>query len=310
MRRFLPRVCALLLAASFVLSVPVLADGPRRSDQRLRVDGEAVRCEKYRIDGYNYFKLRDLAALLSGTGSQFDVDYDAARNRVLVHTGRAYTHPDGKELSPAPDRSAAAHPTSQALVIDGTEMADLSVWHIGGYNFFRLRELGEALGFGVDYDEPTRTALILTRPVISYARLSALAEQGETDRRGRTSFRRDVDGERGEWSVTRLGEDSLELFIRTTDADGTEGALTLTLTGAGGACPLRFVLRGDGFLLSGAGATDALRASDGAEPVPVRFDPYDGPAELREAAESSAAALLRLLILRLRIELLTEVGNR
>ena len=304
MKRIFARVGALLLAAVIALSVPVLADGPSRSTQRLRVDGEAVRCEKYQIDGYNYFKLRDLAALLSGTGSQFDVDYDAARNSILVNTGRAYVHPDGKELSPASDRSRWAHLTTQTLVIDGVEKSDLTVWHIGGYNFFRLRELGDALGFDVDYEEATRTALILTRPLMRYASLSALAQRGEADAHGRLCYQQEIDGGHGEWLVTQLDPDALELFIRTTDADGTEGALTLTMAKAPGeGTSLRFVLRGDGFLLSGEGALDAAALPDGTEPVSVRLDSCDGPPELRAAAEQSASALLRLLLLRLRLAL-------
>lgn len=51
------------------------------STQRLTVDGAEKAIDHCNIDGYNYFKLRDLACLLNGTANTFNVTYDpAARN--------------------------------------------------------------------------------------------------------------------------------------------------------------------------------------------------------------------------------------
>jgi hypothetical protein len=47
------------------------------------VNGIAVKFEAYNIGGNNYFKLRDLAMALSGTGKQFDVSWDAAENAIF-----------------------------------------------------------------------------------------------------------------------------------------------------------------------------------------------------------------------------------
>ena len=61
--------CALALALLFSLALPALAeDDVRLSPQNLEVDGKAVACEKYNIDGSNYFKLRDIAWLVNGNG--------------------------------------------------------------------------------------------------------------------------------------------------------------------------------------------------------------------------------------------------
>lgn len=128
------------------------------SNQNLTVDGKAVRCEKYNVDGYNYFKLRDLAYLLNGTGSRFSVEWDAAANLVRVTSGAAYT-PDGSELKPGADKSATAVPSTQSIVINGKKIA-ITAYNIGGNNYFKLRDLGSALGFSVGYDEGTRTATV------------------------------------------------------------------------------------------------------------------------------------------------------
>ncbi len=172
--RFSLLTLALLLALLPGLALPAPAAGVVRSTQALEVDGRSVSCEAYNIDGHNYFRLRDVAALLSGTSAQFSVEYNEKARAVLVKTGEAYVRQPG-DLEPGEDCSASAVPSSQSVRIDGIEAA-LSVWNLGGSNYFQLRELGEALGFGVDYDEARRTILVTS---------GAPARLGETPDAGR-----------------------------------------------------------------------------------------------------------------------------
>lgn len=129
------------------------------SPQKLTVDGKDIECEKYNIDGSNYFKLRDLAQLLNGTESQFAVGYDEATSTVTITTGKAYVS-TGTELVTGVDNSATAQPSNQTILINGVAHGDLTVYNIGGSNFFQLRELGNILGFEVDYDVTTDTAIV------------------------------------------------------------------------------------------------------------------------------------------------------
>ena len=142
-------------------SAPAPAPQVQRTSQKLTVDGAAKDTEIYNIDGSNYFKLRDMAALLGGTGSQFSVEYDAARQTIVVRTGAAYA-PVGGELSVGQDKSATAVPSAQSIEINGTT-ASLTAYNIGGNNYFKLRELGTALNFGVDYDAATATMLVTSK---------------------------------------------------------------------------------------------------------------------------------------------------
>lgn len=158
---------SIMLVLCMVLSlcmVPVaLAAGVTvLSTQNLAVDGKVIPCEKYNIDGSNYFKLRDMAYLLNGTASQFAVGWDAASSTVSITTGQPYT-PNGTELKlDGGDKSATSVPSSQTIKIDGVVVSNLSVYNIGGNNYFKLRDLGNALGFEVGYDAATFTATVFT----------------------------------------------------------------------------------------------------------------------------------------------------
>ena len=164
MKKALSILLVLLLALS-ILPTAAFAEGPTvvLSPQNLRVNGAKIACEKYNIDGSNYFKLRDIAMVLSGTGSEFSVGWDGEKKVISVVTGESY-EPNGSELDlSGGDKSATAVPSTQTLLINGEERGDLSAYNIGGNNFFKLRDLGDALGFAVDYDKASNTAIVVSR---------------------------------------------------------------------------------------------------------------------------------------------------
>ncbi len=134
------------------------------TSQRLTVNGVEKATEIYNIDGSNYFKLRDLAMLLNGTGSQFGVGF--ARNTIIVQTGAAYESVGGELAIPPADemrkKAESAVNGSQSIEING-EKADLIAFNIGGNNFFKLRDLGKALGFNVGWDGASSTMIVTSR---------------------------------------------------------------------------------------------------------------------------------------------------
>ena len=50
-------------------------------------------------------------------------------------------------------------PSNSSIILDGRSLS-LTGYRINGNNFYRLRDVGKALDFGVDFDEQTRTVLI------------------------------------------------------------------------------------------------------------------------------------------------------
>jgi hypothetical protein len=140
--------------------------------QSIIVNGAAVKAEIYNIDGSNYFKLRDLAYLLNGTGSQFSVGYDEAGKAFTAVTGEAYK-PQGTELTAGVGNPASAAVVDRSLIVNGTALA-LTAFNIGGNDFFRLRDLGAVLGFDVEYDEAAGAVKITAK-----AAARAPKEKGE-----------------------------------------------------------------------------------------------------------------------------------
>jgi thiol-disulfide isomerase/thioredoxin len=133
------------------------------STQALQVNGDAVSAQAYNIGGANYFKLRDIACALDGTEAQFNVRYDEQANAVRIATGEPYQKIGG-ELDKGEDLSSTAVRSAQTVYIDGKKNTELDAYNIGGANYFKLRDLGNALRFDVDYDESTRTMLVTTAP--------------------------------------------------------------------------------------------------------------------------------------------------
>ena len=57
--------------------------------------------------------------------------------------------------------AASAVRSAQSILLDGAAVTDLTAYNLGGSNFFKLRELGDKLGFGVDFD-PASDAVVVT----------------------------------------------------------------------------------------------------------------------------------------------------
>lgn len=215
MKKLLPIILTLLLvciAAPYASAANVVA-----SPQNLSVDGVDADCDKYNIDGSNYFKLRDLAQLLSKTDSRFSVAFDAQSNAVTIVSGKEYI-PIGGELARGQDQSKTAVVSKQSVLIDGKAADGLSIYNIGGNNYLKLRDLGDALGFTVDYDADSNTAIVLSKgstAVYQNAFVKLLEDVNEKRRADMASevtfdgFEDYLQHHRGEVEITQAEIDSL-----------------------------------------------------------------------------------------------------
>lgn len=122
------------------------------TSSRVVVNGTTITFEAYNINEYNYFKLRDLAMALNGSSKQFEVIWNKTNNEIDLLPGQAYT-PVGGELTKSGNKSevnaALAH---TKILLNGKERS-LTTYNIGGYNYYKLRDLGGLIGFGVTWNK-------------------------------------------------------------------------------------------------------------------------------------------------------------
>lgn len=126
--------------------------------QKVLVNGKNVSFDAYNIGGSNYFKIRDLAYTISGTLKQFEVAWDGTRNAISIVSGAPYTA-IGSEMSSKGAGNKITTPTNSIIYLDGVETS-FSAYNIDGNNYFKLRDVGEALGFIVEWDEANKTIII------------------------------------------------------------------------------------------------------------------------------------------------------
>ncbi len=120
------------------------------TNDKLEVNGAAANPTVYKIGDSNYFKIRDVAALLNGTEKQFSVGYDGEKNAVTATPGQGYDKLD-TDLAGAPSGgSQDAELSNDAIYVNG-EKITAEVYKIGGSNYFKLRDLGRALDFYVGW---------------------------------------------------------------------------------------------------------------------------------------------------------------
>lgn len=133
------------------------------------INGQPVGFEAYSIEGYNYFKLRDLAYALNGTEKQFSVGYNGLLNLVSLTSNQPYV-PVGGEMEISQNDPMNAEPTLSKIIKDGEEISP-QAYIINDNNYFKLRDIGNAFDFGVDWDAENSSILINT--------MKSYGEEGE-----------------------------------------------------------------------------------------------------------------------------------
>jgi uncharacterized repeat protein (TIGR02543 family) len=127
---------------------------------RVLVDGVPVEFEAYNIKDNNYFKLRDLAQAVSNTSKRFEVTWDGINNAINLISNAPYT-PVGGELVKGDGQPKTAELTTSTIYKDGKRIYP-TAYTINGNNYFKLRDIAEAFGIGVDWDGATNTVIINT----------------------------------------------------------------------------------------------------------------------------------------------------
>lgn len=130
------------------------------TDSKVLVDGAAVAFDAYNINGNNYFKLRDVAKVISGSEKQFAVTWDGSKNSINLISGDPY-EAVGTELTKGDGKAKSASLNTSKIYKDGSEVA-LTAYTINGNNYFKLRDLGKSFDFNVGWDGANNCITIST----------------------------------------------------------------------------------------------------------------------------------------------------
>ena len=174
MQKISRRLCAFLIFVQ-ILALPLVHTvgqttnaTPTRSDLYINyVKMNPYDCTGYNIGDSNYYQLRHLAREFKETPSKFDVRWDEKNNAVNIITGQDYDD-SGEYFRHFSGETKKAVPTKSKLLIDGSPF-DLQAYNIGGNNYFKLRDLGKIIPFGVEWEESeNKIMLYSTTPENSY----------------------------------------------------------------------------------------------------------------------------------------------
>ena len=155
----------ILLDHGFAVADDVIAeyfrvDTADPSNASLVVDDVTTPLTAYIIDGFHYFKLRDIAYLLRDTEKQFEVTWSSENRSASITSGLPYTV-GGSELT-AVEGARPYLPTTSGILFNGAER-EFEVYLIDNFNYFKLRDLSDLLDFNVHWVGETRTVIINTR---------------------------------------------------------------------------------------------------------------------------------------------------
>lgn len=135
-------VFLLFAGATFVTAKP--------STHQVYVNGVKADVAAYIINGNNYYKLRDVAAILNDTSAKFDVKWNGIANRVDLIDGQAYSFVGG-ELGTIPEGTRSAVLSTATVYKDGNAV-HYTGYLIAGNNYYMLRDIATSFDCEVTWD--------------------------------------------------------------------------------------------------------------------------------------------------------------
>jgi len=126
---------------------PVPTATPTRST--VYINNVPTAFDAYMMNDENYFKLRDMAFVLSGTEKQFNAEF--INGEAILTSNRAYTVV-GQEMIPGDGLpKPATLNTTMNFFKDGVKV-EVRAYLIGDNNYFRVRDILRLFDIGWDYD--------------------------------------------------------------------------------------------------------------------------------------------------------------
>ena len=131
------------------------------TNSKLFVNANEVELEAYNIEGYNYFKLRDIAMLLRETEKQFEVVWNEDTKTIVMTTEMNYTAMGEELVLSNTIKQSTCNPANPNILLNDRKI-ELSAYTINDYNYFKLRDIAEVINFGVLWDGKVNKISIVT----------------------------------------------------------------------------------------------------------------------------------------------------
>ena len=139
---------------------PVVKKTALPTSSNVKIDGTDTEFEAYNIDGFNYFKLRDIACALSGSSKQFDTVWNSQNESITLDIGKEYNKAGG-ELTAGNGKTKDAYTSTAKVYVSGTELA-AEAYNIDGMNYYKLRDVAKAIDFGISWNDELNSIGIFT----------------------------------------------------------------------------------------------------------------------------------------------------
>lgn len=126
--------------------------------QMVEVDGKPIEFNMYALrtdkGDTNYVRLRDVAYVLDGTSSSFNVDYN--NNTIYIFTSMNYLGKNSGGMTTPFSGNMPYKAGTTTMMVDykpiTLQTITLTDNNGGGYTYVKLRDLGNAIGFEVDWN--------------------------------------------------------------------------------------------------------------------------------------------------------------
>ncbi|MFR9301929.1 MAG: hypothetical protein ACLVKW_02575 [Fenollaria massiliensis] len=129
-----------------------------KNTKKVTLDGEEVKVGAYDVEGFNYLKLRDVAAILNAKKCQFSVGYDEPTKLISVELAKGYEKVEG-DLAEIKDEKAKAIVSVKKILVNGEEK-EIKTALINEYNYMQLRDLASLVGLDVKYDKVNKVIML------------------------------------------------------------------------------------------------------------------------------------------------------
>lgn len=123
------------------------------------VNNQTVSFDAYLINGSTYIKLRDIAMAVNNTKHNFNVTWDNINQEIKIERSTPYSPVGGEMEKSGASGGIEAVEVSAPVCVDGNQV-DLEAYFIGGYSYFKLREVASAVNFVALWDSNINTICI------------------------------------------------------------------------------------------------------------------------------------------------------